>query len=55
MGALDALVAGLRERKPLTWAICLVEISIALGPHDTKLGSQRELTKRSLPWPVAGR
>jgi hypothetical protein len=48
MGALEALKAGLHRRNPLPGQICLLEISIALGEHDTRLGSQRELTKRDL-------
>jgi len=48
MGALEALNAGLRDRNPLPGQICLIEISIALGEHDTRIGSQGELMKRDL-------
>jgi hypothetical protein len=48
MGGLEALKAGLHRRNALPGQICLLEISIALGEHDARLGSQRELTKRDL-------
>jgi len=45
MGALGALKAGLHQRNRLPRQICFLEISIALGEHDTRIGSQRELTR----------
>jgi hypothetical protein len=48
MGALEALKAGLHQRNSFPGQFCLLEISIALGAHDTRLGPQRELTKGDL-------
>jgi len=48
MGTFEALNANLHQRNPLPGQICLLEISIALGEHDTRIGSQGELMKRDL-------
>ena len=48
MGALGVLNAGLTRETCYTAQFCLLEISIAFGAHDTRLGSQRELRKRAL-------